>query len=92
MLESDLRAEALQRVTEEAWQDVFFFVIDEAEAVQLPDLLLEELIERSGAVPLALVAYAIKTKSDEQPPLPSVVRDKYSEARLREDLKVTPAA
>ncbi len=57
-----------------------------------PSLLLDALIERSGAVPLALVAYAIKTKSEEQPPLPLEVRDKYSEARLREDVRLTPAA
>ena len=60
--------------------------------MRIPQLLLDGLIERAGVVPLALVAYAIKTKSDEQPPLPPEVRDRYSEARLREDVKLTPAA
>ena len=81
-----------ERATDEAWQDVFFFVIDEAAAPRLPALLLDDLTERSGAIPLALVAYAIKTKADEQPPLPPEAREKYSEARLREDVKLTPAA
>ena len=92
MLEGPSRAEALELAEDEAWQDVLFFVIDEAVAPQLPELLLDELIERSGIIPLALVAYAIKIKSGEQPPLPPEVRDRYSEARLREDVKLTPAA
>ena len=90
MLEGASRSEALSLATDEAWLDVFFFVIDEAGAHRLPELLLDELIDRSGAIPLALVAYAIKTKSDEQ--LPPEVREKYGEARLREDVKLTPAA
>ncbi len=92
MLEGPSRAEALELAEDEAWQDVFFFVIDEAVAPQLPELLLDELIERSGVIPLALVAYAIKIKSGEQPPLAPKVRDRYSEARIKEDVKLTPAA
>jgi hypothetical protein len=92
LLESESRAEVLNLATDETWQDVFFFVIDEAETPRLPKLILDDLITRRGVTPLALVAYAIKSKSDEQPPLAADVRRRYYEARLEEDARLTPAA
>ena len=89
MLESASRKEALQLATDEVWQDVFFFVIDEAEALLLPELLLDDLIYQGGAISFALVAYAIKSKSGEYPPLPSEIRKKYSDARIDEDAYAT---
>jgi hypothetical protein len=86
------RKEVLELAANETWQDVFFFVIDEAAGPKLPSLLLDNLLYQSGTVRLALVAYAIKTKADEDPPLPPSVREKYNDARLREDIRLTPAA
>ena len=92
ILESGSRTDALEYSTDETWQDVFFFVIDEADATRLPALLLDALLEQGGATPLALIAYAIRTKTDEVPPLSPEVRDNYTKARLSEDIKLTPAA
>ena len=71
---------------------MFFFVVDETPAAQLPSLLLDDLIGQRGPIPLAVVAYAVKSKEAEGAPPPTRVRDRYTEARLNEDIRQTPAA
>jgi len=86
------RDAALRHSAAETWQDVFLFAIDETPAMKLPALLLDSLIEKGGEIRLALVAYAIKTKSDDEPPLPAEYRERYSEVRLNEDARLAQAA
>jgi hypothetical protein len=92
MLGGDDRDEALALASDETWQDVFCFVVDGTEAPLLPELLLDDLLVQGGQSSLALIAYAIGTKAGSEPPLPTEVRRKYSDARLEEDLRLTPIA
>ena len=86
------RAKMLDLAGQEAWQNVFFFVVDELSATKLPSVLLEALLARGGDVPLRIAAYAIESKKEEDPPLPDGIRAAYATAKLQEDLRATPAA
>ena len=55
-------------------------------------VLRQKLTRSQIGVQLSIPLAAIKTKSGEQPPLPPEVRENYGEARLKEDVKLTPAA
>ena len=91
LLEGGSSNEVLNVVKSESLQDVLFFAIDEMNGAELPSLILNSLLEMGGPIPLAAVAYAIRMKSNEDPPLPPTVREMYNERRLTEDLMLTPS-
>lgn len=61
MLSSDSHGKALELANDEQWQDVFFFLIDNLDTIQLSDLLLNPLIKLGGEVGLRIVAYSLST-------------------------------
>ena len=86
------RATILNFAERETWQNVFFFVVDELSAAMLPDILLDGLLARGGDAPLRIVAYAIESKRNEDLPLPGRVQAAYADAKLNQDVQMTPAA
>jgi hypothetical protein len=86
------RATMLDFARRETWQNVFFFVVDELSAAMLPSALLDDLLARGRDPPLRIVAYAIESKKNEQPPLPGRIEHAYASAKLRQDVQMTPAA
>lgn len=86
------RATMLDLAERSTWQNVFCFVVDELSAAMLPGALLDDLLARGGDAPLRIVAYAVETKKDEEPPLPDRIQATYAAAKLRQDIQMTPAA
>jgi hypothetical protein len=86
------RESVLELAERETWQNVFFFAVDELAPAALPSLLLDDLLARGGDRPLRIVAYAIESKRNEDPPLPGRIQIEWSKAKLRQDLRSTPAA
>jgi hypothetical protein len=74
---------------DELWLDVFYFVIDEIDSTRLLNRFLAETLAAGGPVRGRIAAYAIGTKSPDQPD--SEVRSAYAKAKLAEDLALTPA-
>ena len=86
------RERVLELADRETWQNVFFFAVDELAPAALPALLLDELLARGGDHSLRIVAYAIDGKRSEDPPLPARIQIEWSKAKMRQDLRSTPAA
>jgi ligand-binding sensor domain-containing protein len=72
------------------WQDVFYFVIDEMDSSQALNRFLVEMLAAGGHARMRIAAYAIGTKKLVEPS--SDVRQAYANAKLKEDLALTPAA
>jgi hypothetical protein len=73
---------------DELWLDSFYFVIDEI-SPRLLNRLLSEILTAGGSIRLRVAAYALGTKSS----VPDeAVRSAYAQAKLADDLALTPAS
>ena len=77
--------ELLALAREERWKEVFLFIVDELPTSDLENVVLQELLTLQSDTALQIVAYAIDSKRNAEPPLASWVRDKYAEACLERD-------
>jgi ligand-binding sensor domain-containing protein len=73
---------------DELWSDVFYFAVDEIDALQL-NRFLSEILSAGGSVRMRIAAYAIGTKKLAEPS--GDLRQAYADAKLKEDLAMTPA-
>jgi hypothetical protein len=73
----------------ELWLDIFYFVIDEIDSTRLLNRFLEGILTAGGPLRVRIAAYAIGTKTLQQPD--TAVRSAYARAKLSEDLALTPA-
>ena len=87
----DERREAYLALSgEEAWLDLFYFIVDELDSKLALNGLLKELLDRGGDSRLRIVAYALGTKPEDM--IRGEVRQAYNLAKLGDDLRRTPAA
>jgi ligand-binding sensor domain-containing protein len=75
---------------DELWLDAFFFVIDEINSTSVLNNFLVAILAAGGTVRARIAAYAIRTKTSEQPN--SEVRLAYVKVKLDEDMALTPVA